>query len=76
MNNQWKYKQKEKNDITYYFRGISSFLNDFLKDVKEVKDETDLQTLEVKETAPHLSVVRAPSQPSVPDAPCAAGQEE
>ena len=38
MNNQWKYKQKEKNDITYYFRGISSFLNDFLKDVKEVNE--------------------------------------
>lgn len=38
MNNQWKYKQKEKNDITSYLRSISSFLNGFLKDVKEVDE--------------------------------------
>ena len=40
--------------------------------------QTDMQTLEVKETAPHLSVVRTASEnkPDAPDAPCAAGREE
>lgn len=40
--------------------------------------QSDMQTLEVKETAPHLSVIKAPSvtKHSAPDAPCAAGQEE
>lgn len=40
--------------------------------------QTNMQTLEVKETAPHLSVVKTASEskPNAPDAPCAAGQEE
>lgn len=39
--NQWKYKRKEQNDINDYFRGLRSFIDELLEDVRDINNYSE-----------------------------------